>query len=314
MTGPIPVFGEFSDQELDHWLTMLRKAMPEEQILPLNELSLSEQQQAQIAIVANPNPQMLAQCPNLIWVHCLWAGVEKLIPTFADSPIKLVRLVDPALANTMAEAVLTWCLYLHRNMHLYRQQQMVSHWQSHAYVPSDQRTVTILGLGELGQAAAHVLVQHGFTVRGWSLNKKQLDHIECFAGNTELGPALKNSDIVVCLLPLTADTKNTLNARNLSLLKPSTCNINFARGGIVDDNALLTALEQQKIAHAVLDVFDQEPLPSNHPYWQHPNVTVLPHISAQTRADTASLIVAQNIQRFRDTGSIPASVDFNRGY
>ena len=312
--SPIPVFGDVSDNELDQWLKALRFAMPNEQFLPLTQLTDSDKKQAQIAIVANPKPSTLAQCPNLIWVHSLWAGVEKLIPTFARSPVRLVRLVDPALANTMAEAVLTWCLYLHRNMHIYRQQQTNNQWQSLPYVSADQRTVTILGLGELGKRAADCLVQQGFKVRGWSLSKKQLNNIECYAGNAELDAALQGSDIVVCLLPLTPATQQLINAQRLSQLKSSTCFINFARGDIVDDDALLVALDNQQLAHTVLDVFVHEPLPANHRYWQHPRVTLLPHVSAQTRVDTASLIVANNIKHYRDTGTLPACVDFNRGY
>ncbi len=314
MNPIIPVFGDLTDSELQHWLTALSKAIPGERFMALADMTAEQKQRATFAIVANPHPSLLQQCPNLIWVQSLWAGVEKLVATFQQTDIKLVRLIDPGLANTMAEAVLTWSLYLHRHMHIYRLQQLNHTWQPLPYVAPEDRIVTLLGLGELGRSAAERLIQQGFQVRGWSRQVKQIQGVHCFHGSEQLQAALDGADIAICLLPLTPQTQGLINTPRLGMLKPGACLINFARGAIVDDQALLAALESGHLAHAVLDVFMTEPLPKDHPYWRHQQVTVLPHISAQTRADTACKVVARNITQYRRDAVIPDAVDFTRGY
>jgi len=259
-------------------------------------------------------PQDVRQLPQLRWVHSVWAGVERLVADLADLELNVVRLVDPQLAETMAEAVLAWTLYLHRDMPLYAAQQTRRQWLAADYARPQDTTVGLLGLGALGEAAADRLAGAGFNVCGWSRMRKSVSHVECFAGAVELPAMLARTDILVCLLPLTVETRGLLNATTFAQLPHHASLINFARGPIVCDDALRAALDAERIRHAVLDVFSIEPLPPDSWQWAHPRVSVLPHISAPTDRQTASAIVGQNIRRYRETGEIPESVDLARGY
>jgi glyoxylate/hydroxypyruvate reductase len=296
------------------WMDALQRAMPDERIVPLAELDAQTRAACEVAIVANPRPEDLRELPALTWVHSVWAGVERLVSDLAGNDLKIVRLVDPQLADTMAEAVLAWTLYLHRDMPRYAAQQAQKLWKAQDYARPSRKTVGLLGLGALGEAAAQRLLQAGFNVCGWSRSRKAVPGIDCYAGDDELPAMLSRSDILVCLLPLTPQTTGLINAETLGLLPANASLINFARGPIVEDASLKAALDRAALDHAVLDVFATEPLPADSWHWDHPRVTVLPHISAPTDRETASGIVADNIRQFRESGSIPACVDRGRGY
>jgi glyoxylate/hydroxypyruvate reductase A len=296
------------------WIVSLQQAMPDEEVVPLSALDAHARASCTVAIVGNPLPQDVRQLPQLRWVHSVWAGVERLVADLADLELNIVRLVDPQLAETMAEAVLAWTLYLHRDMPLYAAQQTRRQWLAADYARPQDTTVGLLGLGALGEAAADRLAGAGFNVCGWSRMRKSVSHVECFAGAVELPAMLARTDILVCLLPLTVETRGLLNATTFAQLPHHASLINFARGPIVCDDALRAALDAERIRHAVLDVFSIEPLPPDSWQWAHPRVSVLPHISAPTDRQTASAIVGQNIRRYRETGEIPESVDLARGY
>ena len=234
--------------------------------------------------------------------------------SLADSPIEVVRLIDPTLSKTMSEAVLAWSLYLHRDMPRYAKQQKNKLWQQHQYVPASARRIGILGLGELGQASAKQLQQNGFQVMGWSRTAKSLANIDTYQGDFGLTDMVSKSDILVCLLPLTRATRGLVNKAILAQLPQGSSIVNFSRGGIVDTDALLYSLNCNHLSHAVLDVFEHEPLTPSSKLWQHPDITILPHISAPTNLNSACEIVANNILNFRATGQIPKSANKVRGY
>lgn len=296
------------------WVHALQAAMPEECVVSFDVMSDKERAHCTVAIVANPDPVELKQLPQLLWVHSVWAGVERLIADLGNTQLNIVRLVDPQLADTMAEAVLAWTLYLHRDMPAYARQQQQKIWQPLEYCRPQQRNIGLLGLGALGSAAANRLLQAGFKVRGWSRNRKVINGIECYTGIEELPVMLEKTDILVCLLPLTQDTRGLIDAEILNSLPVGASLINFARGAIVNDMDLRAALNSGRISHAVLDVFETEPLPIQAWHWQHPSITVLPHCSAPTDRETASSIVAANIRRYRDSGELPGTIDVKRGY
>lgn len=296
------------------WLQALNTQLPDITILPIENLSAEELNQCKIAIVANPDPDEVALLPNLIWIQSLWAGVDALAACFSHATFKLVRLVDPMLAKTMSEAVLTWVLYFHRDMHIYAEQQIKQQWLQHNYRSPNACSVGILGLGELGKKSAIRLRDNGFTVSGWSLNEKFISGVKSYSGNTGLFELAQHCQIIVCLLPLTDQTKHLLNTTFFKNLKQGSIIINFSRGGLIENKDLLIYLDIGHLAHAVLDVFDEEPLNENNPFWKHPKVTVLPHVSAPTSLVSACEIVANNIQHYQLTGDVPVSVDFNKGY
>lgn len=302
------------DEAEQLWLEALSLRMPDEKIVSFRHLEEDDRAAVDIAIVANPDPMDLARLPGVKWIHSLWAGVERLVSEIGDNTLPVVRLVDPQLSRTMAEAVLAWTYYLFRDMPAYARFQRERSWQQLPYRRPDQITIGLLGLGALGEAAAHRLSDAGFKVIGWSRSAKNIEGIETHSGDDGLNTVLRRSDILVCLLPLTSATRELLNAEKLALLPANASLINFARGPIVVSEDLLQALDTGRLSHAVLDVFDVEPLPADAPFWTHPQITVLPHISAPTDRETAAAIVADNIRTFRRTAKLPSIVDFGRGY
>jgi len=172
----------------------------------------------------------------------------------------------------------------------------------------------VLGLGALGAACARMLSHLGFPVTGWSRSPKDIDTLRCLSGEAGLHTALEEADILVLLLPLTPDTESLLDAARLALLPADTVILNPGRGPLIDDDALLAALDAGKIGHATLDVFREEPLPPAHPFWAHPRVTVTPHIASETRSETAAQVIAENISRGEAGKPLLHLVDRDAGY
>jgi glyoxylate/hydroxypyruvate reductase len=315
MRPVVPFISAASPDEREIWRSALPDALQEfAEVKPFDVLTKAERNAAKVAIVANPDPMEVAALSNLVWVQSLWAGVERLASELPDDGPLIVRLTDPQMAETMSEAVLTWTLYLHRDMPRYIHQQQQKIWLGHELKTPGEKTIGVLGLGKLGAASAQRLKANGFEVLGWSRSEKKLEGISCFHGEEGLTAVLNRSDIVVILMPLTEDTHGRLGANELNSCKSGAAIINFARGPILQTEALLVALDNGPLNHAVLDVFDEEPLPHSHPFWSHEKVTVLPHISAPTITSTASKIVAENIGGYFKTGTVPPSVDRRRGY
>jgi glyoxylate/hydroxypyruvate reductase A len=296
------------------WLALLQKRLNNEKILLPDQITADQAQQVDIAIVANPDPEVVARFPHLIWIQSLWVGVEKLITTLPLDKIKLVKLNDPHLTQIMAEAVLAWTLYLQRNMPEYAQQQARKKWLPIPYKSPQETRVSVLGAGTLSMAAVDILNQHGYPVCCWSRSAKQLTSAQHFTGKPGLQSMLRKTDILINLLPLTPTTHHLIDHDLLKNLPKGSRFINFSRAAVVDTNALLALLDESHIAHAVLDVFDQEPLPVESIIWQHSNITVLPHISGPTNIDSATEIAAENITNYRATNIIPDAVDSEQGY
>lgn len=315
MKPVVPFVPEATSHERDMWQEKLGKTLaPYATVKPFEKLTDNERQTATVAIVANPDPADVAALPNLVWVQSLWAGVERLTAELPQDGPLIVRLADPQMADTMSEAVLAWTLYVHRDMPRYMHQQRNKVWQEQLLKTPQERTVGVLGLGKLGSASAQRLSANGFRVLGWSRGEKTRDGIICFHGKEGLFNLLGQSDIVVVLVPLTSETRGMLSSEELNGCKKGAAIINFARGPILDVDALVAALDRGHLSHAVLDVFDEEPLTPESPLWQHDKVTVLPHISAPTITGTASMIVARNIRAYLESGRIPQHVDRMQGY
>lgn len=245
-------------------------------------------------------------------VLSLWAGVETIAPN-ATLTQPLARLVDTGLTQGMVEWVTGHVLRHHLGMDRHINNQ--SRTWTHIVPPlASERKVTILGLGELGSACARSLAALGFEVTGWSQSRKEIVGVRCLGGSEELPLALGTAEILVLLLPLTAQTENLLDQQRLALLPQGATVINPGRGGLIDDAALLAALENGRVGHATLDVFRIEPLPQDHPYWSHPNVTVTPHIASATRPVTAAAQIAENIRRGEAGLPLLNLVDRARGY
>ena len=312
-TTLIPFISRYDADTDASWIARFRENLPEFEVVRHEDFPASAKTNVQVAIVAGPKPERLLEYPKLEWVASTWAGVEGLVAT-APPGVGISRLIDPELSAKMGEAVLTAVLALHRHLPQYARQQAFGEWRQHRYVYPRDRTVGILGLGELGRASIDALTTHDFKLLGWSRSEKEIEGVETYAGAAGYSQVLAKADILVCLLPLTEATEGLLGASAFAKTKPGTQLINFARGAIVDDEALLAALDSDHIDHAVLDVFALEPLPSEHPYWNHPRVTVLPHISALTDARSAAELVAKDIKQWFLTGQLPQLVNRKLGY
>lgn len=245
-------------------------------------------------------------------VLSLWAGVERIVGN-ATLTQPLCRMVDPGLTEGMVEWVVGHALRHHLGMdrHIVNPGRV---WDPACPPLARERPVAMLGMGELGAACARALAALNFPVTGWSRTPKTVAGIPCLHGADGLDRALSTAQIVVTLLPKTPETENTLNARTLSLLPRGAVILNPGRGALIDDDALLAALQTGQVGHATLDVFRVEPLPQDHPFWAHPRVTVTPHIAADTRASSASRVIAENIRRGEAGEPFINLVDRVRGY
>ena len=245
-------------------------------------------------------------------VLSLWAGVERIVGNQTLTQ-PLCRMVDPALEAGMVEWVAGHVLRYHLGM------DAQIHNSDRAWIPdapplASERPVTVLGMGELGRACAKALIGLGFPVSGWSRSPRQVEGVTTHHGEAGLQAALRDAQIVVTLLPFTPDTENLINATTLSWLPKGAYLINPGRGPLIDDQALIKALDAGQLAHATLDVFRIEPLPQEHPFWAHPKVTVTPHIAAATREATASRVIAENVRRGEAGEPFLYLVDRQRGY
>jgi glyoxylate/hydroxypyruvate reductase len=267
------------------------------------------------AIVWRPPPGLLAGLPNLELIAVLGAGVDSLFidPTLpADVPV--VRLVDPYMTVAMCEYVQWQVLRLHRQDFAYRRQQQARAWRQLPQPNASERRVGVLGLGVLGSDAALKLKVLGFDVAGWSRSEKRLRGIPSFHGNDGLSALLARSEIIVCLLPLTANTTGILDRRLFAQLPRGAAIVTCARGRHLVENDLIEALASGQLSAAALDVFADEPLPPNHPFWNHPQIAVTPHVAAVTHAPTAAPVVAENLRRLAQGKPLLYRVDPSERY
>lgn len=242
----------------------------------------------------------------------LWAGVEGITGN-ETLTIPLTRMVDHGLTEGMVEWVTGHTLRHHLGMdqHILGQD---GQWRGSVPPLARDRTVAVLGLGALGSACATALSALNFNVLGWSRREKSIKGVICHFGDDGLAETLSQAEIAILLLPLTAGTENLLDAQQLSKMPKGAFVINPGRGPLIDDDALLAALDAGQISHATLDVFRIEPLPADHPYWAHPQVTVTPHIASETRPSSSSRVIAENIHRSEAGEPLLHVVDRTEGY
>ena len=257
--------------------------------------------EAEVAIVANPPPGSLAGLPRLRLIQSLWAGVDRLLAdATVPTEVPLARMVDPAMNAAMAETALWAVLSLHRGFFSYAHQQQSGQWAQLPQSRADAWPVLVLGFGQMGQAVAQRLAQLGYPVTAWRRGGDGAANtagppVKLVHGQDALLPALASARIAINLLPLTPATLGLFNAQCLAVMPHGAAFVNLARGAQVVDADLLTALDSGALSHAVLDVFQTEPLPADHRYWHHPRVTVLPHVAALTDPSSAARVVAANV-------------------
>ena len=257
--------------------------------------------------------QDFAPFANLRAVQSLWAGVEKVVGN-KTLRVPLCRMVDPSLTSSMTEWVLAHCLRYHLGIdkHILHQDGI---WRNDVIPPMAQdRHIGVLGLGALGSACAISLSQVGFTVSGWSKHPKTIAGVDCFSGAAGIAQVLGQAEILVLLLPLTPDTENLMDVERFALMPKGAYLLNAGRGHLIVDDALIDALNSDRLRHATLDVFRQEPLPSTHAFWRHPGITVTPHVASHTRPETVATMVVENIRRLSSGDDLLHVVDMKAGY
>lgn len=299
----------------ERWKTYeapLRRALAEAGIKAHLAQDIAPEQVDYIVYAPNSDLQDFTPYTRARAVLNLWAGVEKITGN-ETLKIPLARMVDPGLTTGMVEWVTGHVMRYHLGMDAHIVNP-AHEWRVTTPPLAPERDVVILGLGALGTACAQALLGLGFRVTGWSRSEKAVEGVTCLHGDAGLAEALARAQIAVTLLPDTPATTNTINAETLAQMPRGAYLINPGRGPLIDDDALIAALDAGQIAHATLDVFRTEPLPQAHPFWAHPQVTVTPHIAAETRASTASQTIAENIRRGEAGEPFLHLVDRDLGY
>ena len=298
------------DRKLDDLQQRLTQALPDSRIEIWPDIS--DASAVEFAVVWKQPPGSLAALPNLKAIQCFGAGVDAILSDSTLPALPIARIVDPTLTQTMVRYLDSVVNHYRLRLDLFIAQQQQQLWQAKS--PRRFQHICMLGLGELGSAAASHFAALGYQVSGWSRTAKQLEGIQCFSAEAELTAAVAQADIVICLLPLTPATESLLDTVFFSRLKAGAILINVARGAIVDDEALLAALNNGQLQAACLDVFRQEPLPAQHPFWQHPAILITPHVSAVTNVSTVVAQIADNYRRSQRGELMANLVDISKGY
>jgi glyoxylate/hydroxypyruvate reductase len=295
------------------WRQYLQEHIPNLEVRTWHDAG--EPSEIEFALVWKPEPGYLRRFSNLRVIFSLGAGVDHI---FADPllpvNVPVVRIVDDDLSAQLSEYAIHGILHFHRKMPYYFCCQTRMQWGEPGRTNASQTTVAILGLGHVGSDLARKIRCLGFRVRGWSRTPKSLNGVECYDGEEGLEQALRDANFLVCALPLTKATKEIINAKTLGNLAPGAYVINIGRGDHVVDEDLLAALEQGRLAGAMLDVFRHEPLTRDHDFWRHPHIKITPHIAGDPNARTAARQVAENILRARRDEPLQNVVSFALGY
>jgi glyoxylate/hydroxypyruvate reductase A len=312
------IHGDTENWSAARWKRRFDEVCRDRRILQLPDAAF-DPAEIRYAAVWKPVPGELAAFPNLRVIFNLGAGVDALMADKSLPKVPLVRVSVDDLTGRMTEYVVLHVLMHHRQELYLRARQREKIWAPRFQWPASAISVGIMGLGTLGANAAEALRRLGFRVAGWSRSVKQIEGIECFHGTAQLDAFLRRSDILVCLLPLTADTRQILNRRLLAKLGRSSpmgapVLINAGRGGLQNEADILQCLDDGTLGAASLDVFAEEPLPPDSPFWSHPRVILTPHNAADTDPDEISKYVARQIERFEAGGALENVVDPKRGY
>jgi glyoxylate/hydroxypyruvate reductase len=289
------------------WRDAMSRALPEAKLLAWPDTRVSE---IDYALVWRPPDALLAGLSKVKAIFNLGAGVDALM-AMPERPrgVPVIRLQDAGMAQQMAEYVTHAVLHQYREFDGYARSQRNGAWQPRPRLRKDEFEVGILGVGVLGTAVAAVLSTFAFPLSGWSRTQKTLPGIKTFAGIAALPAFLSRSRVLVCLLPLTPQTRGLLNRDNLSKLPHGAYVVNVSRGALVVEDDLLALIDSGQLAGAMLDVFRDEPLPASHAFWHHPRVTVTPHVSAVTQIEDSVAQIAAKIRRLEAGLPIGGVVD-----
>lgn len=262
-----------------------------------------------------PEADLYRRMPDLAALFALGAGIERFLADASIPPqVQIVKMSEPGITQAMEHYVLWQVLNHHRRFWELEAAQREARWIDQTYPAPWERKVGVLGLGALGEAVAKLLQEFGFDARGWSRSSKTIDGVQCFAGRETLDAFLDGVEILVCLLPLTDETRGILNADLFAKLTPGAGLINVGRGAHLNESDLIPALNAGRLSAASLDVMAAEPLPAGHPFWNHPRIFLTPHLAADVDPVTTARVIARQIARFEAGQPLEHVAERSRGY
>jgi glyoxylate/hydroxypyruvate reductase A len=266
------------------------------------------------AIVWSPPQQFIDEQTNLQTLFNIGAGVDNLLQLRLPPTVKIIRLEDAGMAVQMSEYVCHAVIRYFREFNQYETSKQLGKWEYRKTKSRSDFTVGVMGLGTLGTRVVKTLQLFEYPVNGYSRTPKEIEGVNCFSGEQGLLEFLKNTRVLINLLPLTPETENIMNYNTLSLLQSGGYIINVARGAHLVESDLLKLLKSGHLSGATLDVFRTEPLPAEHPFWQHPKIVITPHLSARTYREESIAQIARKIQSLQQGNSITGIVDLQKGY
>ncbi len=302
----------FNRNDPSPWRELLAEKIPHE-VIEIHP-HVKNKDAVRFALCWKPEREVLLQYKNLTVVQSMGAGVDHILDTQTLAPhIQLARIVDHNLSNDMWEFLLAVVLQRIKNLPTYQGYQLQHKWRPHRYKTIDKTHVSIMGLGKIGEFVAKKFSDIGFKVSGWSSTKKSFQGIESYGGE-ELDLFLSTSDLLINLLPLTPETKGILNTNLFAKLKRGAYIINVGRGAHLVDNDLLAMLDSGHLSGALLDVFHNEPLPADHPFWNHSKIQITPHVASLTNFDSATDLIVENFKRSLSNQPLLHVVSQTKGY
>ena len=303
----------FNNKDPKNWADSLKEKLSETAIHVYPNVDNPDL--VEFAICWKPNNYVLQQFPNLKIIQSIGAGVDHITRTQIIQPHQtLTRIVDENLTNDMWEFLLAAVLSNIKKMPFYTHQQIVKNWRPTRYGVIKNTTICILGLGEIGAFVAAQFAALGFVVKGWSQSNKNIENVQCYAGENGFNACLHDADFLINLLPLTPATENILSKNTLKQTKKGAFLINVGRGEHVVEADLLEFLDDNYLSGALLDVFRVEPLPQEHLFWTHPKIQITPHIASLTNFESATTQIAQNYRNFISGVALQNVVSLSKGY
>lgn len=303
----------FENKNPKPWQDILQEKLPNSciEIYP----NIADKEKVEFIICWKAPKGVFNEFPNAKVIQSVGASIDHITNAQKLTKKQIVtRIVDEHLSNDMWEFLLTQVLAQLKNEQQYQQQQIHKKWQQHSYRTISETSIAILGLGKIGGFVAEKFAKLGFSVKGWSNSKKEIPQVKSYNGKEELPIFLEETDFLINLLPLTDETKGILDKKLLSQLPKEAFLINVGRGEHLVEEDLLELLNTDALAGAILDVFEKEPLPKNHPFWQHPNVYITPHVASLTNIASASAQIVENYYRFQNQKELHNIVSLKKGY
>ena len=301
----------FNHKETSDWEQKLKEMLPNEsvEVYP----NIQDFNAIDFVVAWRPDRDDFAKFPNLKCIQSVGAGIDHLLAVNLPENVNVTRIVDPTLAQDMFEHILTCILNSMKNFKFHQNNQGKKQWIPTSYLSINETNVTVLGLGKIGTLAATKLAQLGFNVKGWSNSPKNIEKVSSFEGEIQLEDTLKDAHFVVNILPLTSKTERILGKELFKHLNNAVL-INVGRGKHLNENDLIEAISNNQIKEAYLDVFDLEPLPEKHPFWNNESIFITPHIASITNPNTAILQVVENYNRLKENQSLLNVVDLSKEY